>query len=163
MPQFVTLDCIFTLVLPAPNTQPYHSWLLKNWGYMWGRQSSKTRPCLVLSKFVFEKTKSKKKTKTKSKTKKTRIIWEVVTPQRQDQVWSSPLAKLLLKLRTTGLLNLRIEWGNSISIQNWVICGVVTPKELTKPPCIKTTKKKKKYIFLQKRAHMTFCYWGHRL
>ena len=36
---------------------------------------------------------------------------------------------LFLKLRTAGLLNLKIEWANSISIQNWVMCGVATPKD----------------------------------
>ena len=50
---------------------------------------------------------------------KTGVICEVVTPQRQDHVWSSPLAILLLQLRTAGLLSLKIEWANSISAQNW--------------------------------------------
>ena len=50
---------------------------------------------------------------------KTGVICEVVTPQRQDHVWSSPLAILLLQLRTAGLLSLKIEWANSISVQNW--------------------------------------------
>ena len=35
--------------------------------------------------------------KKKKETKETRVICEAVTPQRQDQVWSSPL---LLKLET---------------------------------------------------------------
>ena len=39
--------------------------------------------------------------------------------QRQDQVWSSPLAMLLLKLGTAGLLKTKIEWENSIPVQNW--------------------------------------------
>ena len=42
-------------------------------------------------------------------TKQTGVICEVVTPQRQDQVWSSPLAMFLLKLGTAGLLKLKIE------------------------------------------------------
>ena len=50
---------------------------------------------------------------------KTRVICEVVTPQRQDHVWSSPLAIFLLQLRTAGLLSQKIEWPNSISILNW--------------------------------------------
>ena len=53
------------------------------------------------------------------KEKKTGVTCEVITPQRPYQVWSRPLAMLLLKLRTVGLLNLKIEWANSISIQNW--------------------------------------------
>ena len=73
---------------------------------------------------VFEKKKNQKnpkKTKTNKKTlttitqtneqtnKETEAICEVVTPQRQDEIWSSPLAMLFLKLRTAGFLRLRIE------------------------------------------------------
>ena len=63
---------------------------------------------------------------------KTGVICEVVIPQRQDHVWSSPLAILLLQLRTAGLLSLKIEWVNSISLQNWGTCGVITPKDNVK-------------------------------
>ena len=51
----------------------------------------------------------KKKTNQNKRTKKTGVTGEVVTPQRQDQVCSSPLAVLLIQLRTAGLLNLKIE------------------------------------------------------
>ena len=89
---------------------------VQNWSYMWGRHTQ--RQCQdwqsPLAKLVFEK-----QNKTKQTNKQTGVICEVVTPKRQDQVWSSPLAMLLLKLRTAGLLSLKIEWANSISVQNW--------------------------------------------
>ena len=50
---------------------------------------------------------------------KTGVICEVVTLQRQDHLWSSPLAMFLLKLGTAGLLELKIEWANLIFVQNW--------------------------------------------
>ena len=50
---------------------------------------------------------------------KTGVICEVITPQRQDLVWPSPLAMLLLLLRTAGFSSLKIESGISISVQNW--------------------------------------------
>ena len=73
---------------------------------------------------------------------KTVVICEVVTPPRQDHVWSSPLAILLLQLRATGLLSLKIEWVISISVQNEICVGLSYPtsmSRLTKPPCIKIT------------------------
>ena len=76
------------------------------------------------------------------KEKKKGVICEVVTPQRKDQVWLSPLAMLLLQLETAGLLNLKIERANSISVQNWGYvwsCHTQRLSEMTKPPCIKTT------------------------
>ena len=69
---------------------------------------------------------------------KTGVIYEVVTPQRQDHVWSA------------GLLSLKIEWVNSIPVQNWGTCGVITPKDNVKidkaylKSCYSKKKKKKK-------------------
>ena len=108
----------------------------------------------------------KKQIKTRQK-QKTGVTWEVVTPQRQDHVWSSPLAMFLLQLRSAGFLSLKIEWTNSISIKNWGYlwwCHTHRLSKLSKPPCIKTTTKKKTQIsFSQTRAHMMLCYWGHQL
>ena len=39
--KLVTLDCSLAHVLQAPNTQPYHSWYLIGWCYMWGHQSQR--------------------------------------------------------------------------------------------------------------------------
>ena len=66
----------------------------------------------------------------KKERKKNEVISKVVTPQRQDQVCSSPLAMLHLQLRTAGLLNLKIEWANLISVQNWGYVWVATPKDI---------------------------------
>ena len=124
-------------------------------------------PCKVC---VWEKNKEKNPEKKQIKTKqkqKTGVTWEVVTPQRQDHVWSSPLAMFLLQLRSAGFLSLKIEWTNSISIKNWGYlwwCHTHRLSKLSKPPCIKTTTKKKTQIsFSQTRAHMMLCYWGHQL
>ena len=69
---------------------------------MWARHTQ--RQCKDLQsplvKFVLEKKQIAKKKKAKQKTNKTGITCKVVTPQRQDQVWSSSLAMLLMKLRT---------------------------------------------------------------
>ena len=37
----------------------------------------------------------------------------------KNKVWSSPLAMPLLKLRTAGFLNLKIQQANAISVWNW--------------------------------------------
>ena len=47
---------------------------------------------------------------------RTGVICEVVTPQTQGKFWSSTLAMFLLTLRTAGLLNMKIEWANTICI-----------------------------------------------
>ena len=64
---------------------------------MWARHTQRQCEDLQspLVKFVLEK-----KKKAKQKTNKTGITCKVVTPQRQDQDWSSSLAMLLMKLRT---------------------------------------------------------------
>ena len=105
---------------------------IQNWGYVWSHHTQ--RQCQYwqspLAKLVFEKRKKKG------------VICEVVTPQRKDQVWSSHLAMLLLQLQTAGLLDLKIEWANSISVQNWGYvwsCHTQRLSEMTKPPCIKIT------------------------
>ena len=79
-----------------------------------------------------KKLKKKKETRETKKKKETRVTCEVVTPQRQDQVWSRGIAMLLLNLRTARLLNLKIESANSILVHNWG-------------------------IFSQKRVHLMFC------
>ena len=82
------------------------------WGRHTQRQCQNRQSPLALAKLVFEKKtkKQKQKQKTTAQTnKQTGVICEVVAPQRQDQVWSSPLAMLILKLRTAGLLSLKIE------------------------------------------------------
>ena len=63
---------------------------------MWARHTQRQCEDLQspLVKFVLAKKKAKQKTN------KTGITCKVVTPQRQDQVWSSSLAMLLMKLRT---------------------------------------------------------------
>ena len=118
-------------------------------------------PCKVCPREKISKTKNKTK-----KTNKTGIPCKVVTPQRQDQVWSSSLAMLLMKLRTAVVVKPE-KWVSKIIIHTEM--GLFTCLNWQSPLASKQqqrlqekNKKKTKIIFSQKRARM-LCYWGHRI
>ena len=88
---------------------------------------------------------------------KTGAICEVVSPQRQDNVGSSPLTLLLLNLRTGGLC--KTEWVSKLNIQTelGLLVGSLhlqTMSELTKPSCINNSREKKLKLFSQKKEKM---------
>ena len=107
--------------------------------------------------------KKSKKKKRQQQQQKIGVTSAIVTPQRQDQVWPNSLAMPLVKLRTAGVVKPKNCMSKiNIHTEMGLFVGLSQPKtmsELTKPPSMKTTAKKKKtkIIFSQKRAHM-FCH-----